>query len=423
MKICFSNWHGTLVSVFSLAILTRCVFVLTQQNGFYFPDSLLYSRVAVNLVSTGQFGADFGLSPGYPVFLAGVYSLFGENIFAIRVVESVMGAFLAVIMAAVGKRTGGEIVGAVAGIIWAVYPMGVFVAGLVYPTGLAAMLLACGVFFVLPSSKHEELAARKLFLGGILLGLAALTIPVALLTIVGVAAWVLYWGRGARLFLASMFLIGAAVSLAPWTARNFLVLGRLIPVQPNFEQHLRKAIVLTSDGKRVTVETDVRKVRPGVTLSGLELYTFRFRRNFIKFWELYPTSIAMDEQGYRESLHAQDARIVEETIYRPNHLINTVSILSTGPVFLFALLGTIAMWQRKELRRDLSILWIMAMSFAVGYAFFWGKMRYRIPVEPYPIILSAYGLHAAYAIISMRFKSVTVSGARLLVRDRTANTR
>ena len=49
----------------------------------------------------------------------------------------------------------------------------------------------------------------------------------------------------------------------------------------------------------------------------------------------------------------------------------------------------------KNLRRELSLLWIMALSFAVGYAFFNGKIRYRVPVEPYLIILSAYGIHAS----------------------------
>jgi len=324
-----------------------------------------------------------------------------------------MGAFLGLIIAAIGRRIGGEMVGALAGITWAVYPLGVFVAGLVYPPGLTAMLLASGVCCILPG-KHDEFSAKGVFSGGVCLGLAALTIPVALLTIVGVAAWVFYWGRRSRLLFASLLLLGSAVSLAPWTARNILVLGRLIPVQPNFEQHLRKPIVLAYDGKKVTVQTDVRNDRVGVTLSGLELYTFRFRRNFIKFWELYPTSIAMDDPDYRESLHAQDARIVEETIYRPNRLINAVSILSTGPVFFFALLGTIAMWQRKDLRRDLSMLWIMALSFAVGYAFFWGKMRYRIPVEPYLILLSAYGIDAAYQVIFARCKSFVASSGSII---------
>ena len=171
---------------------------------------------------------------------------------------------------------------------------------------------------------------------------------------------------------------------------------------------------MTSDGKIVTAETDLRNDRINAILYSLELYTVRFRRNFVKFWELYPSGITMNEKGYRDELHARDSRIVKETIYTPNRLINAVSILSTGPVFFFALVGTIAMWLRRDLRRALSILWIMALSFAVGYAFFYGKMRYRIPVEPYIIILSAYGIHATYAMISARFTSVVPSSGSII---------
>ena len=96
------------------------------------------------------------------------------------------------------------------------------------------MFLACGVCCLLPAT-HEELSAKGVFAGGLFFGLAALTIPVALLTIVVVAAWVFYWARHSRLFLASLLLLGSVVSLAPWTARNFLVHGRLVPVQANFE--------------------------------------------------------------------------------------------------------------------------------------------------------------------------------------------
>ena len=52
--------------------------------------------------------------------------------------------------------------------------------------------------------------------------------------------------------------------------------------------------------------------------------------------------MTMSFQGYRDELHAKDSRVIKETIYTPNRLINAVSILSTGPIFLFALLGTAA---------------------------------------------------------------------------------
>jgi 4-amino-4-deoxy-L-arabinose transferase-like glycosyltransferase len=418
MNLFFSNWRRTVFSVFCLALLTRVAFILTQQDGFYFEDSLAYSKTAVKLLSDGEFGRNFGRAPGYPVFLAAVYLLFGESILGIRVVESVMGAFLAVIIAQLGRRVGDEIVGAIAGIIWAVYPMGIFIAGLVYPTSLTAMLLACGVYCVLPAM-HEELSAKDAFSGGFFLGLAALTIPVALLTIAVVAVWVFYWARQSRLFLATLLLIGSVVTFAPWTVRNFLVHGRLIPVQADFERHLRKPMIVTSDGKIVIPETDLRNDSVNAILYSLEVYTVRFRRHFLNFWELYPSRLTMSSPVYRDELHAKDSRIVKETIYTPNRLINAVSMLSTGPVFLFALLGTAAMCLRKDMRRDLSMLWLMALSFAVGYSFFWGKIRYRIPVEPYLIILSAYGINATYAVIAARFKSLIGSSGSIISRRST----
>src|SRR6478672_5868454 len=98
MNFFFSNWRRTLLSVFCLALLMRGAFILSQQNGFYFPDSAMDSQTAVRLLSDGEFGADFGRAPGYPVFLAVVYSLFGQSIFPIRLVESFMGAFLGLII-------------------------------------------------------------------------------------------------------------------------------------------------------------------------------------------------------------------------------------------------------------------------------------------------------------------------------------
>jgi hypothetical protein len=59
------------------------------------------------------------------------------------------------------------------------------------------------------------------------------------------------------------------------------------------------------------------------------------------------------------------------------------------------------------------------MSFAVGYSFFVGKIRYRIPVEPYLIILSAYGMKATFAMIPANFKSFLVPSGSIISRRST----
>jgi 4-amino-4-deoxy-L-arabinose transferase-like glycosyltransferase len=403
MAFLASNWRRTLLFIFVLALLARGAFILTQQDGFYFPDSTIYSGAAVNLLTTGDLGANYVRAPGYPVFLAAMYTLFGEGIFGIRVVESIMGAFLAIIIAVIGRRVGGESVGALAGIIWSIYPLGVFIAGLVYPTGLATTLLACGVWCALPVSK-QEFSAKKIFFAGLFFGLAALTIPVVLLTILVLAVWALYWARHSRFLLASLLLLGSALPLAPWTARSFVVHGQPIAIRPSVDRHLPRIRTGESDDPDDKIRAILR--RP-------DLYLVNFAKEFLRFWELYPDRIKMSQTGYRENWHEKDSRVISSTIYTPNPLINIISILTIGPVFLFALLGAATMWLRRERRRDLSLFLLTIFSFAVGCSLFVGRLRYRIPVEPYIIILSAYGLAAAYEHFSQRYNWPALHGKNI----------
>jgi 4-amino-4-deoxy-L-arabinose transferase-like glycosyltransferase len=393
MRFSWLNCSRTSVLVFLLALLARGAFVLTQQDGFYFPDSLVYSRAAVNVLDFGAFGSDYDRAPLYPVFLASVFFLFGENIFAVRIVESIIGALLAVIIALIGRRGAGPAVGVLAGTLWAIYPMGIFIAGLVYPTNLAAMFLTCSVFSVLPSV-NEELSIKRIILAGVFLGLTTLTIPVALVTIVAIGAWACFCAHRSRLLLPFVLLLGSAVIILPWTVRNFVIYGQLVPVQ-RFESQL--PIIPTT-------QTDSETNRIQAIWSRPDLYAARFGENFVHFWELYPSKIRMSDQNYRDKLNDEDSRLVRNTIYTPNRLINVVSTLSTGPIIVFAVLGTAAMWQRRDLRRLLSLLWFVILSFAVGYSFFVGKIRYRIPVEPCLIILSAYGVCKVYEMISARLR-------------------
>ena len=75
IRAVFQNWCRTLVSVFITALLIRVGFVLTLQDGFYFPDSIVYSSEAVSLITNGELGNTYDRPPGYPVFLAAIFNL------------------------------------------------------------------------------------------------------------------------------------------------------------------------------------------------------------------------------------------------------------------------------------------------------------------------------------------------------------
>ena len=390
-KIGSVGWHRSLFLIFMLALLVRAGFVLMLQHGFYFPDSVSYSAAAVNLITNGELGESYNRPPGYPVFLAGIYLLFGESILAIRMVESMLGAFLAVIIALIGSRIGGKPVGVLAGILWSIYPAGVFISGLVYPTNLMTVLLACGVARLLPYS-HQGLSPIRIFIAGVLWGLATLTIPIALITLVAIGLWVMYWERRTRrVLLVSLLFFGAAMVVIPWTIRDFYVYRRLVPVEPRLVSHL--PLVLN-------IETGARGRNIGALLNQPAQFAAHFTSEFIHFWKIYPDRIAMADPEFRQRFHEMDSRVIKSTIFTPNNLINAISVLSTGPLFLFALIGTVAMWLQRERRRELSFFWATILSFAVGYSQFYGKLRYRIPIEPYIVIMSAYGLRNTWLVLA-----------------------
>jgi 4-amino-4-deoxy-L-arabinose transferase-like glycosyltransferase len=383
------NWRWTVFSIFTIALLIRVTFILTLQDGFYFPDSISYSGAAVKLINNGELGEIYDRPPGYPVFLAAIYLLFGESILAIRMVESMLGAFLAVIIALIGDRIGGKPVGALAGILWSIYPIGVFIAGLIYPTNVMTMLLACGVACLLPYS-HQELSPIRIFIAGVLWGLATLTIPIALITLAAIGLWLMYWERKTRrALLVSLLFLGAAMVVIPWTIRDFYVYGRLVLVEPRLVSHLPV----------LNIETGARGRNIEALLNQPAQFVAHFTGEFIHFWKIYPDRIAMADPEFRQRFHEIDSRVIKSTIFTPNNLINTVSVLSTGPLFLFALIGTVAMWFERERRRELSFLWATIFSFAFGYSFFYAQMRYRIPIEPCIIILSSYGLTKSWRVL------------------------
>ena len=106
-----ANWRRTLLVIFTAALLIRIAFIFTLQDGYYFADAPIYSAAASHLLEHGEFPEDFDRAPLYPVFLAVVYGLIGEDVIIPRIVQAVLGACIAVLLAVIGKRTGGPGVG------------------------------------------------------------------------------------------------------------------------------------------------------------------------------------------------------------------------------------------------------------------------------------------------------------------------
>ena len=265
--------------------------------------------------------------------------------------------------------------------------------GLIYPTSLLALLLACGLLCFIHWA-DKELSPKRVFLAGIIWGLAALTIPAVIVTLGGISTWIICYTRKKRVKFVCLLLIGVSFTVIPWMIRDFYVYDRLVLIEPRIVAQLPR---IDRSQKNVPEgKLDAIRNHPS-------LFAARYAHEFVHFWQPYPDHLAMDSRNVREEAHEADHRIVEKTIFSQNNLVTFVNLVSTGPLFLFAIIGSVTMWLEPARRRYLALLWAIILSFAGVYSVFCAKTRYRIPIEPYITVLSAYGLRETWLLVAVHF--------------------
>ena len=218
-----------------LSLTLRIAFVMTMDpEGFYFIDTSEYDQAATKLIKEGSFGEEYERPPVYPVFLAAVYLVSYQNFMLVRLVQCGLGALICVLIVAVGTRLYGSQTGFYAGLIAAIYPMFIFISGLLYPTTLITLWLLLVVFFLVRGTDDNPLA--NFSLAGLFMGLAILTKPVAIGLFILLILYFLFKKEPAgskRLLAISLFIFCAVLVTSTWVMRNYVVRGELSVIESN----------------------------------------------------------------------------------------------------------------------------------------------------------------------------------------------
>ena len=163
---------------------------------------------------------------GYSAFLAVFYRLFGDGRAVAAVANALVGAALAVVTWALAGRALSTVRARAAGVLVALHPGLILYAALVMSEPLAALLTLLAFWAAVTLRPRRGLLA-----GALLLGVAALVRPQALLC-APFLALVLPRGR-ARLVAAAVACAVALVPVLPWTARNCRVMDGCALVSTN----------------------------------------------------------------------------------------------------------------------------------------------------------------------------------------------
>src|SRR5437867_12068103 len=135
-----AEWKWVLVLV-GLALTLRVGFVLLEQPGFYFEDSLDYDRAARSFLETGHFDARYYRFPLYPLVMAASYGMFGPTLTPLRIIQAIFGAATCLCIWVLGRRLFGIRAGLLALFGAAIFPVHVVLAGIEYPVVIGTFLI------------------------------------------------------------------------------------------------------------------------------------------------------------------------------------------------------------------------------------------------------------------------------------------
>jgi hypothetical protein len=371
------------LAVAGLATATRLGAAAFLGDRLHFDDEAVYYDAARRLSDGAGFGEGYRNAPGLPVVLAAFRSIGVDGVAGMRVAQAVVtGAGVAVVMA-LAVSVVGRGAALVAGLFYAVDPLLVVAAGLLYPEAVAAVVLPAAVAMTVAAARRGD--GMRPAAAGALLGAVVLLRPAALVVAPVLAGWIVVRGRGGprrRLWHAAVLLLGCGLLLAPWTYRNYRIHGALTPIATaGIEAAPVTAAEAESRGLGAALLQHAR--------SEPWRLAARVGREFLHFWELYPQRLTTDNARFRAALHANDPRLPTEPSF-PGGLRDRASALASALLLGLALLGVVAAWRAR--RSDVVLLLAVPLVLALGYALFIGKIRYRIPVVPLLMVLAGAGV-------------------------------
>ena len=408
--------RGTVVAVVAgllLALGVRVAYVFASRDYQPIYDAADYLRLGVSIAQGHGFGVTRYAAGGgptalrpplYPMFLAAVIKLTAGSQPAIRLAQAALGTVTVAATALAAHLVWGRRVALVTLFAGALYAPLVLLGGAELSEWLSVMLQMCAVAAGLLSRRVPSRWAAAA--AGALAGLSILARPNSAAFLP--ALMVLATPPGAparpprgRLVPAALVLALCVLTLVPWTVRNVLVMGRLVPVttqagyvmagvynsaardDTQYPASWRSPLTLPATSAiyrdRALREVQVDERQRAVAL------------DFIRANPVYPLHVAAWNIAYMSGLRAD---YLAASVRGEMALGDRSAVLAVVGFLPFAVVALAGAFTRRAREAPWS-LWAVGILPVTATMFLQGTARFRSPADPFIVVLAALALAAA----------------------------
>ncbi len=365
--------------IIGLGFLFRLAFVLTLEDHFYFGDEPLYLLMAENFLKGKGLIIDLAHKafrpPLFPLFTAFIHSL-GGGLVAVRIANVLLSTSTVYLIYLLGKDLFTESIGFWSAAASAFWPFFIFYNGFYLTETLYLFLVLAATLYLIRTTTDPS--AENIFLSGLFLGLASLCRPTMLLFVL--LSLILSFFAVRKLKPVVYLALTCSLTISPWIVRNYLVLKAFIPGTTMGGRVFYEGNNLASSGGPCQVFPEEIESLPEVERDRVYYQeTFRIIRidpvrfywllfhKFKRFWSFIPNAAGFQTPFYR--------------------CLSLLAMVPPLPLFMVGLSFSLRRWRKT------GFLITQVVYNTLFHMVFLSSIRYRLPIEPFYLILAVFGLH------------------------------
>jgi 4-amino-4-deoxy-L-arabinose transferase-like glycosyltransferase len=383
-------------------------------------------NIAASLASGHGFSSPFRIEtgptawmpPAYPWLVAGIFRVFGVrtyNSFLAAVALNILcSAFTCVLIFFAGKRVGSLAVAALAAWLWAFFPNAILNAfESMWDASLAALLAAIILWATLAMEKSERW--RDWCVYGLLWGVTLLTNVTLISLLPLLLGWLVYRQRKPSLgsrdsaglvkatLAKSVLALGIAVlCCVPWTIRNYMVFHRFVPLRSTLGLQMW---IGNNENPQEAWKEELHPIfnsaeRARYIRMGEIEYMQEKRREAIEFILAHPArDVRQFASRFIATWSGGTPTPSQDFIQTPGLWFRGVLIFNLF-VAVGAAAGIVILWKERSAR----LFPIAAFPVIFPWAYYLTLVvpRYRLPIDPAVMVLTAVALVAISSRLAAR---------------------
>ncbi len=419
----FSNDEYRYLSLIVLVgIILRFIYVYeTQSSPFFqnlFSDSKIYYDLALKISSGAWIGNEiFFMSPGYPYFLAVIFTIFGKSILLIRLIQVVLNSINIIFIYLIAKNLHSDKAGYLAAGIAAFFSPFIFYSGAVLLEVVQTFILS--LFLVIVTNKELMKKESSWLWSGLLIGIASYFRANILLVFPLIIIWFIIKiikGGSGRKFLyrtALYFSIGCLAPVLLVTARNYFISGDIVLISSNGginfylgNNENAPGIYKTPGDFDFFSDLSGRKYAERITgksLSPSEASSFWFGKS-LAYIEKNPIDW-LELTGKKFLFFFDNNENPQSAIMDPSFFAENYSTILKLPlpgffiVFIVSIFGFILTWER---RNEYTIIYLFTAAYVAAAVMFFIIGRFRVAVSPVFIVFAGIGVIEGYGLFKAK---------------------